>query len=179
MVAANPSGVQSAYGAGGALGPWTGRLSNSGEDLHLRDNNGREMDEVVYGTDNKWPAGADGAAAGQAFPETEGKDIYAVICQSCHMPDGKGAHNTAGGIGYPALAGNPKLAAKAYPALVIARGQKAMPSLGGLLNDTQIANVVNYIRTSFGNTYADPITAAQVTPLRPARPVTGTVRPPG
>lgn len=61
VVAANPAGVLSAYGAAGALGPWTGRLSNSGEDLHLRDNSGREMDEVVYGTDNKWPAGADGA----------------------------------------------------------------------------------------------------------------------
>jgi mono/diheme cytochrome c family protein len=119
------------------------------------------------------------AAGGPAFPEQEGKDIYAVICQSCHMPDGKGAHNTGGAIGYPSLAGNPKMAAKAYPALVVARGQKAMPSLGGLLNDTQIASVVNYIRTSFGNNYTDAITPAQVTPLRPARPATGVVRPPG
>src|SRR6188472_4303447 len=29
VVAANPAGVQSAYGASGVLGPWTGRLSNS------------------------------------------------------------------------------------------------------------------------------------------------------
>lgn len=61
VVAANPAGVEAAYGATGVLGPWTGRLSNSGEDLHLRDNNGREMDQVTYGTDGKWPAGADGA----------------------------------------------------------------------------------------------------------------------
>ncbi|HEX2751474.1 MAG TPA: LamG-like jellyroll fold domain-containing protein, partial [Verrucomicrobiales bacterium] len=61
VVAVDPAGVQAAYGAAGVLGPWTGRLSNSGEDLHLRDNNGREMDEVDYGTGGKWPAGADGA----------------------------------------------------------------------------------------------------------------------
>src|SRR5689334_4541185 len=39
VVAVNPAGVQSAYGISGVLGPWAGRLSNSGEDLHLRDNN--------------------------------------------------------------------------------------------------------------------------------------------
>jgi mono/diheme cytochrome c family protein len=115
------------------------------------------------------------ARGGQAYPETEGKDIYGVICQSCHMADGKGAQGA--GI-YPALAGNKKLAARAYPALVVVRGQKAMPSFAGLLNDTQIANVVNYVRTNFGNSYTDAITAEQVRPLRPAR-AGGDVRPPG
>ncbi len=61
VVALNPAGVQAAYGAGTVLGPWTGRLSNSGEALRLRDNSNRIMDELEYGTDNKWPAGADGA----------------------------------------------------------------------------------------------------------------------
>ncbi len=61
VVAVNPAGLLADYGVTGALGPWTGRLSNSGEDLHLRDNNGREMDQVIYGSDGKWPAGADGA----------------------------------------------------------------------------------------------------------------------
>lgn len=116
------------------------------------------------------------AAGGPAFPEQDGKDIYAVICQSCHMPQGEGAKGA--GI-YPALAANKKLAAKAYPALVIARGQKAMPQFGTLLTDVQIANVVNYIRTSFGNTYADAITPEQVRPLRPTRSTTGDIRPPG
>ncbi len=120
------------------------------------------------------------AAGGAAFPEQEGKAIYEVTCQSCHMPDGKGSQGAGSAmVGYPALAGNRKLAARGYPALVIARGQKAMPQFGTLLTDTQIANVTNYIRTNFGNAYTDAITPEQVTPLRPARPVTGTVRPPG
>lgn len=30
-----------------------------------------------------------------------------------------------------------------------------MPPLGGLLDDEQVASVVNFIRTNFGNNYAD------------------------
>jgi mono/diheme cytochrome c family protein len=116
------------------------------------------------------------AAGGPAFPEQDGKDIYAVICQSCHMPQGEGAKGA--GI-YPALANNRKLSARGYPALVIARGQKAMPQFGTLLTNAQIANVVNYIRTNFGNKFADTITPEQVKPLRPAAPMSGTIRPPG
>ena len=113
---------------------------------------------------------------GGAFTQQTGEEIYKGICQGCHMPDAKGAQ----GAGmYPALAGNKKLAAKAYPGLVIVRGQKAMPSFDGLLNDTQIANVVNYIRSNFGNSYPDTITADEVKALRPVKADTGAVRPPG
>jgi mono/diheme cytochrome c family protein len=115
-----------------------------------------------------------------AFPETSGKEIYEVICQACHMPDGKGSQGAGSAlIGYPALAGNAKLTAGAYPAMVVVRGQKAMPAFGTTLNDTQIANVVNYIRTEFGNKYTTAITPAQVTPLRPKAADTGAVRAPG
>lgn len=61
VVALDPAGVATAYGATGAFGPWSGRLSNSGENLKLRDNNNRIMDELDYGTNGKWPLGADGA----------------------------------------------------------------------------------------------------------------------
>ena len=40
---------------------------------------------------------------------------------------------------------------------VITHGQKAMPSFGTLLNDQQVADVVNYIRTNFGNKYKDKV----------------------
>lgn len=118
---------------------------------------------------------AQGRAGG--YPDlTTGEAIYKNICQGCHMPDGKGA---VGAGMYPPLAGNKKLAAKAYPALIIVRGQKAMPEFGTAFSDAQVAGVVNYIRTSFGNGFADAITPEEVKVLRPARAPTGTVRPPG
>ncbi len=115
-----------------------------------------------------------------AFPETTGKEIYGAFCQGCHMPDGKGSQGAGSAlVGYPALAGNAKLTAGAYPAMVVVRGQKAMPAFGTQLDDTQIANVVNYIRTEFGNKFTTPFTPAQVAPLRPKTVDTGTVRAPG
>jgi mono/diheme cytochrome c family protein len=119
------------------------------------------------------------ALAQRAFgPATEmtGKDIYEGICQGCHMPDARGAKGA--GV-YPALAGNKKLASKAYPALVVIRGQKAMPEFGSSLSDAQVANVVNYIRSSFGNAFTGAITPEEVKALRPVAAPTGTVRPPG
>ena len=82
------------------------------------------------------------------------------------MPDAKGA---VGAGAYPALAGNPRLGSAAYPAMVIVRGQKAMPSFGGL-SDAQVADVVNYIRSNFGNHFDDKITPETVKALRPASP---------
>ena len=115
-----------------------------------------------------------------AMPETTGKEIYEGICQGCHMPDGKGSQGAGSAMyGYPALAGNAKLTAGAYPAMVIMRGQKAMPAFGTQMSDAQIANVVNYIRTEWGNKYTSPFTPAQVAPLRPKTADTGTVRAPG
>ena len=102
---------------------------------------------------------------GGGFPQQSGEEIYKGICQGCHMPDAKGA---VGAGMYPALAGNKKLTAAAYPVLVIINGQKAMPSFGSSFSDQQIANVVNYIRTNFGNSFPGPITAADVKKQRPA-----------
>ncbi len=47
----------------GALGPWAGNLSNGGEQLRLRNNSGRLMDEVDYGDRGVWPIGPDGSGA--------------------------------------------------------------------------------------------------------------------
>ena len=110
------------------------------------------------------------------YPEVTGEAIYKDVCQGCHMPDGMGAQ----GAGmYPALAGDKKLASKAYPALVIVRGQKAMPEFGTGLTDMQVAAVVNYVRTHLGNDYRDVTTTEDVTPLRPRKGPVGEVKPPG
>lgn len=95
--------------------------------------------------------------------QTEGKDIYGAVCAGCHMPEGEGA---VGAGKYPALANNETLEAAGYPIYVVIHGQKGMPPLGGLLNDEQIAAVVEYIRTNFGNNYTDEVTVQEVTDSR-------------
>jgi mono/diheme cytochrome c family protein len=88
-----------------------------------------------------------------------GEAVFKNICQGCHMANAQGA---VGAGMYPALAKNAKLEAAGYPMAVIVHGQKAMPAFGGLLNDQQIADVVNYVRTNFGNNYKDKVTPADV-----------------
>jgi mono/diheme cytochrome c family protein len=99
------------------------------------------------------------AVAHGKFTMKDGEQIYKQVCSGCHMPDAKGAQGA--GI-YPSLAGNPKLAVAAYPIHVIVKGQKGMPVFGPLLDDDQVAAVTGYIRTHFGNSYAKPVTAAEV-----------------
>jgi mono/diheme cytochrome c family protein len=81
------------------------------------------------------------------------------------MPDARGA---SGAARYPALAGNTKLAASGYPVFVVLNGYGGMPWFSDKLSDVQVAAVVNYVRTHFGNSYADPVGAADVAPLRPS-----------
>lgn len=100
------------------------------------------------------------------FVMADGEGLYKNVCAACHMPDAKGAKGS--GI-YPALAGNPKLAVAAYPIRVVLYGQKSMPALGAFFDDAQIAAVVGYVRTNFGNGYTTPVTTADVQVQRPAR----------
>ena len=93
------------------------------------------------------------------FPQQTGEDLFKNICQGCHMPDAKGA---IGAGSYPALAANPRLAAAVYPITVVLHGQRAMPPFGESLNDEQVANVINYVRSHFGNHYKDLITPEAV-----------------
>ena len=66
----------------------------------------------------------------------------------------------------PALAKNEKLAAGGYPVLVLMKGLNGMPAVGQMMTDQQVADVVNYVRTHFGNKYKDAVTPADVQPLR-------------
>jgi mono/diheme cytochrome c family protein len=45
---------------------------------------------------------------------------------------------------------------------VVLKGQKAMPPFSSSLTDEQIAAVVTYIRTHFGNNFAEAPTAAEM-----------------
>jgi len=59
VVALSPATLIAA-GVTNVVGPFSGRLSNSGELLRLRDINNRLMDSVNYGVDGSWPVAADG-----------------------------------------------------------------------------------------------------------------------
>lgn len=97
------------------------------------------------------------------LPQTEGKAIYDAICAGCHMPEGQGA---TGAGHYPALASNENLETPDYPIYLIVHGQKAMPPVGDVMDDAQIAAVVNYIRHNFGNNYEGESTAEDVAAAR-------------
>jgi mono/diheme cytochrome c family protein len=88
------------------------------------------------------------------FMPQSGEALYADICQGCHMPEGVGA---VGAGAYPALARNSKLATAGYPLFLVIHGRKGMPPFGKLLTDQQVAAVVNYIRTHFGNDFRDAV----------------------
>jgi mono/diheme cytochrome c family protein len=107
-------------------------------------------------------AAAQGFYAGR-YEQQTGADLYRSICQACHMSDARGA---VGAGAYPALASNKRLKAALYPIAVVINGRKAMPAFGDELSDAQIASVVNYIRTNFGNHYSDAVTAAIVKTAR-------------
>jgi hypothetical protein len=59
VVALSPANLL-AGGVTNALGPYSGRLSNGGERIRLRDINDRVMDSFEYGVDGDWPVGPDG-----------------------------------------------------------------------------------------------------------------------
>lgn len=97
------------------------------------------------------------------YPQKTGKQIFQGVCQACHMPGARGA---VGAGAYPALAGDGHLAVASYPMAMVLDGFAAMPPFRDNLSDQQIANVINYIRTHFGNHFPDKLTAAAVRAMR-------------
>lgn len=97
------------------------------------------------------------------FKEPDGEKMYRRVCAACHMADAMGA--TGAGT-YPALVKNPNLAASGYPMMVVLKGLNGMPPIGEMMTDQQVADVVNYIRTHFGNKYKDAVSAADVKMMR-------------
>ncbi|MBU6499257.1 MAG: cytochrome c [Rhodospirillales bacterium] len=105
------------------------------------------------------PAAAQSFGSRTHFTEAGGREIYSGICAGCHMADGRGA---VGAGAYPALAQDARLADPAYPIAMVLHGAGAMPGFAATLSDRQVAEVVAYIRTHFGNAYARTPTEADV-----------------
>lgn len=104
-----------------------------------------------------------------------GGDVYLDNCAACHRTDGKGYART-----FPALAGNTTLQAKdpASAINIVLKGHRldgilgdptyyTMPNLDWRLSDQDIADVVTFIRTSWGNS-GDEVSVSLVKKYRDA-----------
>ncbi|WP_133650878.1 c-type cytochrome [Paraburkholderia flava] len=104
-----------------------------------------------------------------------GAGIFQSDCARCHRADGMGVAQK-----YPRLAGNPAVLAPDTTSLVrlLVEGGGSphtetgpashdMPSFAGKLTDTEMARVLTFVRTTWGND-ADPVTTRDVTRTRSA-----------
>ena len=103
----------------------------------------------------------------------DGRAVFNAQCTPCHQPDAKGVPGQ-----FPPLAGNADIfLARDFPARVVlfglsgnitVKGQMidgAMPPLGAVLKDEEIAAVVNYVRGGFGNAALAPKGPKTMAPL--------------
>jgi mono/diheme cytochrome c family protein len=116
------------------------------------------------GTGMAQSLGDTSATGGSTANSATGEATYREICQACHMAHAEGGQG-AGVV--PALAANAHLADKDFMLTRVMRGKGGMPAFAGMLTPTQVEGVTNYVRTHFGNSYADAVTAADVKRLTP------------
>ncbi len=106
----------------------------------------------------------------------DGGQLYTLYCSACHAADGKGA--TGGAFpplaASPWLSGDPDRAAKIVlhgihgPIDVLGKTYNLeMPPQGAMLPDDQIAAILTFVRSSWGNS-APPVTAAFIKATRAA-----------
>jgi alcohol dehydrogenase (quinone), cytochrome c subunit len=102
-----------------------------------------------------------------------GARVYLDNCAACHRPDGMGYERV-----FPRLAGNPVVQAENPQSLISivldgsqtprtprTPAQFTMPRFAWRLSDKDVADVVNFIRTSWGNG-ASPASSADVAKIR-------------
>jgi mono/diheme cytochrome c family protein len=105
----------------------------------------------------------------------DGKQVYSTTCAACHQATGEGIEGT-----YPPLAGSEwvngdeakvvRIVLNGVTGPVEVAGETyngMMPAWGPVLKDENIAAVLTYVRTSWGNKAA-PITASTVAKIRAA-----------
>ncbi len=128
--------------------------SNPDDQLHVYD---KQVADALWKGDDSKPGAA----------------VYIDNCAACHRTDGQGYTRV-----FPALAGNPVvqtadatslihvvLAGGTVPATHSAPSNFTMPAFGWRLSDQEVAEVVNFIRSSWGN-QGSAVTAGDVKSLR-------------
>ena len=101
-----------------------------------------------------------------------GANIYTGFCMQCHLPNGKGIPNT-----FPPLAGSNWLTEKRTESIhSVKYGQNGPITVNGLpyngvmipmgLSDQEIADVLNYVMNSWGNTQEKVVTPSEVAAVK-------------
>jgi mono/diheme cytochrome c family protein len=121
------------------------------------------------------PATATALAAGQEG--SRGAQLYVDNCAACHRTDGKGYEQV-----FPKIAGNSSvlsqdpvsmirlvLAGSKLRATATAPSELGMPGFAWRLSDDEVAQLLTFIRSSWGN-QAPAVNAAQVKQLRSTLP---------
>ncbi|MDN5924262.1 MAG: cbb3-type cytochrome c oxidase subunit II, partial [Xanthomonadales bacterium] len=117
------------------------------------------------------------ASGGYTYDAAKGKQLFTAHCAACHQANGEGIPSA-----FPSLKGNAAVD-NADPSLHIhtvlhgAQGvtiggvtyNSVMPPFAAQLDDTDIANIVNYERSSWGN-HSKPVSAADVAAERKKSP---------
>jgi mono/diheme cytochrome c family protein len=109
------------------------------------------------------PSASRSLSSGWVFNQQGGAALYANVCAACHQPDAMGA---VGAAAYPPLAADKNLASAGYLETVLLHGLRGMPPVGRMITDEQAADVINYVRTHFGNSYDDAVSAADIKAAR-------------
>ena len=102
-------------------------------------------------------AGAVPSGAQAATPQS----LFNDNCSACHQTSGKGVKGA-----FPALAGDPFVQGDAAPMLTtVLAGRAGMPAFKDDINDADLASLLTYVRTSWGNK-GKPVAPADVAAAR-------------
>ncbi|WP_339696860.1 cytochrome c [uncultured Marixanthomonas sp.] len=108
----------------------------------------------------------------QQSSKERGALIYTDFCMQCHLGNGKGVPNT-----FPPLAGSNWLSDKREESIhAVKFGQRGEIEVNGKkydgvmvpmgLSDKEVADVLNYVMTSWGNTQEKPVTEEEVANIK-------------
>ena len=105
------------------------------------------------------------SAPGIALAAPPPQDLFLDNCSACHQATGKGIKGA-----FPALAGSPLVQGDATIVVsTVLNGRAGMPAFKDDLSDADLAAILTYVRSSWGNK-AKPVTAADVAKVRKSPP---------
>jgi cytochrome c oxidase cbb3-type subunit 2 len=119
---------------------------------------------------------AGGRAIGQApkdeatgYDAAKGRASYSANCSACHQANGEGLPGVFPPLNASGVVNKDDATKHIHIVLAGLQGAKAggvlytsaMPPFAGMLSDADIADIVDYERSSWGN-HGEPVTAAQV-----------------